>query len=74
MAAVLGRYGPSAPASGALTLRLADDEGRRLKGSNEQPTSYLSTGGFQLTDQISSWDPEREHTAQIGKCKLLDVR
>ena len=45
-----------------------------LRGNNEQRKSYLSTGGFQLTDQISGWDPEREHTAQNGKCKLLDVR
>ena len=36
--------------------------------------AILCTGGFQLTDQISGWDPEREHSAQNGKCKLLDVR
>ena len=62
-------------ARGPLTLRGADDEGRGFQErNNEQRKSYLSTGGFQLTDQISGWDPEREQTAQNGKCKLLDVR
>ena len=61
-------------ARGPLTLRLAGTPERWIERNNEQRKSYLSTGGFQLTDQISGWDPEREHTAQNGKCELLDVR
>jgi hypothetical protein len=53
----------------------ADDEGRGLKGkATNNRKAILCTGGFQPTDQISGWAPEREQTAQNGKCKLLDVR
>ena len=53
----------------------ADDEGRGLRGkATNNRKAILCTGGFQPTDQISGWAPEREQTAQNGKCKLLDVR
>ena len=45
-----------------------------LRGTTNNGKAILCTGGFQLTDQIFGWAPEREHTAQNGKCKLLDVR
>ena len=45
-----------------------------LRGTTNNRQAILCTGGFQLTDQISGWDPEREHTAQNGKFRLLDVR
>ena len=62
-------------ARGPLTLRGADDEGRGLRGkATNNRKAILCTGGFQPTDQISGWAPEREQTAQNGKCKLLDVR
>jgi hypothetical protein len=43
-------------------------------GATNNRKAVLCTSGFQPTDQISGWDPEREQTAQNGKCKLLDVR
>ncbi len=71
----VAQVGRARGARGPLTLRLAGTPERRNERNNEQRKSYLSTGGFQLTDQISGWDPsEREQTAQNGKCKLLDVR
>jgi hypothetical protein len=70
----VARVGRARGARGPLTLRLAGTPERWIERNNEQRKSYLSTGGFQLTDQISGWDPEREQTAQNGKCKLLDVR
>ncbi len=72
--AVSAQVGRARGARGPLTLRLAGTPERRIERNNEQRKGYLSTGGFQLTDQISGWDPERERTAQNGKCKLLDVR
>ena len=36
--------------------------------------SYVLVGSNLVTDQISGWAPEREHTAPNGKCKPLDVR
>jgi hypothetical protein len=64
-------------ARGPLTLCGADDEGRGLKEllkATNNRKAILCAGGFQLTDQISGWAPEREHTAPNGECKLLDVR
>ena len=45
-----------------------------MRGTTNNGKAILCTGGFQPTDQISGWDPEREQTAPNGKCKLLDVR
>ena len=71
-------------------MRAHDGPGQRSPGPAHPPPGWnagtlnerntnnrqaiLCTGGFQPTDQISGWAPEREHTAQNGKCKLLDVR
>ena len=60
-------------ARGPLTLRGADDEGRGLKGSNKQRGLVLFYVCNRLKEN-SGWVPEREHTAQNGKWKLLDVR
>ena len=60
-------------ARGPLTLRGADDEGRGLKGSNKQRGPVLFYVCNRLKEN-SGWVPEREHTAQNGKWKLLDVR
>jgi len=46
-------------------------EGKRATNNRK---AILCTGRLQPTDQISGWAPEREQTAQNGKCKLLDVR
>jgi hypothetical protein len=68
----LGRYSPSGPGQGnpgpPIPLEL------RGTTNNRKATGTRSTGGFQLTGQISGWAPEREHTAQNGNRKLLDVR
>ena len=61
-------------ARGPLTLRLAGTPERWNERNTNNRQAILCTGGFQPTDQISGWAPEREHTAQNGKCKLLDVR
>ena len=60
-------------ARGPLTLRGADDEGRGLKGSNKQRGPVLFYVCNRLKEN-SGRVPEREHTAQNGKWKLLDVR
>ncbi len=70
----VAQVGRARGARGSLTLRLARTPERWIERNNGQRKSYLSTGGFQLTGQISGWDPEREQTVQNGKCKLLDDR
>ncbi len=49
----VAQVGRARGARGPLTLRLAGTPERWIERNNEQRKSYLSTGGFQLTDQIS---------------------
>ena len=73
--AVLARVDRASGARGPLTLRLAGTPERWIEGkATNNRKAILCTGGFQPTDRISGWTPEREQTAQNGKCKLLDVR
>jgi hypothetical protein len=62
--------GAPSPSAGALTTKDVDS-----REATNNRKAILCTGGFQLTDQMYGWDPEKEHTAPNGKCKLLaDVR
>jgi hypothetical protein len=45
-----------------------------LRGTSKQPKSYPMYWWVPTDRSDCGWDPEREHTAQNGKWKLLDVR
>jgi hypothetical protein len=75
---VLGPYrpewtGPEEPGARSPSAWL-ERRNVGMRGTTNNRQAILCTSGFQLTDQISGWESEREHTAPNGKCKLLDVR